>query len=202
MRVKKNLSKRVIIKNFGKIDATARIELTGNANFGIKCENTSPVLKPGDTLEFDVLFNPKSNGTYTHELNIKTLLNPFENIVVELKGESFEDDILFDDLPFSSEDTLNFGDTWINNEKIVPFRMFNNGKNWIRFTWPNKDTGNAHEALTFTPSIGFIAPKCHKQISVRFLSEKPCILTNPMTLTTVGLTNTSVDWDNSMIDIR
>jgi len=62
VRVKKNLSKRVVIKNFGRIDATARIELTGNANFGIKCENTAPVLKSGDTLEFDVIFNPRSNG--------------------------------------------------------------------------------------------------------------------------------------------
>jgi len=119
-----------------------------------------------------------------------------------MKGEAFEDEILFDDLPLASEDTLNFGDTWINHEKIVPFQMFNNGKNWIRFTWPNKETGNAHETLTFTPSVGFIAPHSHKQIAVRFLSEKTCTLSNPMTLTTVGLTNTSEDWDNSMIDVR
>jgi len=202
VRVKKNLSKRVILKNYGKIDATARIELVGNANFGIKCENTAPVLKPGDTIEFEVKFHPRANGAFTHELNIKTLLNPFENIVIDLKGEAFEDDILFDDLPFASEDTLTFGDTWVNHERIQPFTMVNNSKNWIRFTWPNRDSNTAHEALTFTPSVGFIAPNSTKQIAVRFFSEKPLNLSNPLTLTTVGLANVQEDWDNSMIDMR
>jgi len=103
-----------------------------------------------------VNFNPKSTGQgqFTHELNVKTLMNPFENIPIDLTGIAFEDEVLFDDLPENSEDTLDLGDCWVNKEKVVSFTMVNNSKGWLRFTWPNDLTGNKHESIAFLPSVG------------------------------------------------
>lgn len=114
VRVKKSLNKKIKIKNNGKIDATCRLEVTGNTNFNMKCDNTQPTLKPLEEFEFDAVFNPRTIGTFTHEIHLKTLLNPFEHTVIELKGEAFEDEILFDNLPNNSEDSLEFGDCWNN----------------------------------------------------------------------------------------
>jgi len=150
------LSKRIELKNFGRIEATARIELAGDANFSLTCENTAPLLRPNDTFEFMVNFNPKSTGQgqFTHELNVKTLMNPFENIPIDLTGIAFEDEVLFDDLPENSEDTLDLGDCWVNKEKVVSFTMVNNSKGWLRFTWPNDLAGNKHDCIAFLPSVG------------------------------------------------
>jgi hypothetical protein len=46
------------------------------------------------------------------------LRNPFENICIDLKGEAFADEILFDDLPNQSEDTLTFDDCWIDVDQV------------------------------------------------------------------------------------
>jgi len=46
-------------------------------------------------------------------------MNPFENIPIDLTGIAFEDEVLFDDLPENSEDTLDLGDCWVNTKKAV-----------------------------------------------------------------------------------
>mmetsp|Transcript_116279 Transcript_116279/g.249898 ORF Transcript_116279/g.249898 Transcript_116279/m.249898 type:complete len:109 (-) Transcript_116279:408-734(-) len=106
------------------------------------CDNTAPELRPNESFSFDVVFMPKAQGQFNHELNIKTMLNPFENVVIDMRGEAFQDEILFDDLPGQSEDTMRFEDCWVNVEKTLNFQMLNNSKTWIRFTWPTKDTPN------------------------------------------------------------
>jgi len=203
VRVKKSLNKKIKIKNNGKIDSTCRIEVTGNMNFNMRCDNTQPTLKPLEEFEFDAIFNPKSIGTFVHEIHLKTLLNPFEHTIIELKGEAFEDEILFDNLPNNSEDSLEFGDCWNNYEKIHTFIMINKSKDWIKFTWPNKDTPNYNETLTFKPSIGFIEPFSSKQISCKFLSHNTINLNNfNSTLSTIKIGDVKKDWDNSMITLK
>jgi hydrocephalus-inducing protein len=67
--------------------------------------------------------------------------NQYETSVVKIKGEAFEEDILFDNLPDEVEDELVFGECIVNEEKNISFNMKNNSNQPIKFTWPNEKSG-------------------------------------------------------------
>lgn len=62
---------------------------------------------------------------------MQTMLNPYEVTKIAVTGESFFEEIIFENL--ASEDEVQFGDCVINVEKKMAFMLRNNSNACIRF---------------------------------------------------------------------
>lgn len=82
----------------------------------------------------------------------------------KIQGEAYYEDIIFENLPNEEEDKINFDDCVIGEEKRITFSLRNNSNSIIKFKWTE------HEDFRFIPSIGHIAPKSIKSITVAFKS--------------------------------
>jgi hypothetical protein len=74
-----------------------------NHNFGLhftvkKAHTASLVVSPGDTAEFDVFFHSNKIGRMTGTIHLSVINNQYEETMIHLVGESYEDDITLDNI--------------------------------------------------------------------------------------------------------
>ncbi|KAM5208569.1 hydrocephalus-inducing protein homolog isoform 3-T4 [Hipposideros larvatus] len=160
-----------------------------------KAHTASLVVSPGDTAEFDVVFHSQKVGRMTGIIHLSVINNQYEDTVIHLVGEGYEDDITLDNIhglmvstsqeaSDSSEaierntvedlvaaalvDHIQFGDCHIGNSYNVSFTVTNHSQvNVLRFQWPLLAT------VTFSPQMGHLHPGCAKDIMVTMKSDVP-----------------------------
>lgn len=63
-----------------------------------KAHTASLVVPPGDTAEFDVVFHAQNVGRMTGIIHLSVINNQYENTVIHMVGEGYEDDITLDNI--------------------------------------------------------------------------------------------------------
>ncbi|XP_054435188.1 hydrocephalus-inducing protein homolog [Pteronotus mesoamericanus] len=160
-----------------------------------KAHTASLIVAPGDTAEFDVVFHSGNVGRMTGTIHLSVIDNQYENTIIHMVGEGYEDDITLDnihglvtstsqeasDIPEVTEETtmedlveaalvdhIQFGDCHIGNSYNVSFTVTNHSQvNVIRFEWPILAT------VSFSPQVGHLHPGCAKDIVVTVKSDVP-----------------------------
>nr|KAF6318524.1 HYDIN axonemal central pair apparatus protein [Pipistrellus kuhlii] len=160
-----------------------------------KAHTASLVVLPGETAEFDVVFQAQHVGRMTGKIHLSVINNQYEDTVIHVVGEGYEDDITLDNVhglvrstggePLDTSevmedgsmeslvaaalmDHIQFGDCHIGNSYNVSFTITNHSQvNAIRFEWPSLAT------ITFSPQAGHLHPGCAKDIVVTMKSDIP-----------------------------
>ncbi|XP_036202709.1 hydrocephalus-inducing protein homolog [Myotis myotis] len=160
-----------------------------------KAHTASLVVLPGETAEVDVVFRARNVGRMTGTIHLSVLNNQYEDTIIRLVGEGYEDDITLDNVhglvaPTSGEafdmsevtedvsmenlvaaalvDHIQFGDCHIGSSYSVSFTVTNHSQvNVIRFEWPSLAT------ITFAPQTGHLHPGCAKDIVMTLRSDIP-----------------------------
>jgi len=124
IRVGKTVKLPIIIKNDGVIPATAKFRLSPHAQFKF-LDQPNFTLSPKSYQQFRVEFTPKDVGVVQWEIKMATMLNPYEQQRIRIKGEGYFESIVFEDLPQDREDEALFGDCVINKRRRVKFFIRN-----------------------------------------------------------------------------
>ncbi|XP_070307131.1 hydrocephalus-inducing protein homolog isoform X1 [Odocoileus virginianus] len=160
-----------------------------------KAHTASLVVPPGEIAGFDVVFHPKKVGRMAGILHLSVINNQYEDTVIHMVGEGYEDDITLDNIhglvatssPESSDvsevieestmedlvsaalvNHIQFGDCHIGTSYNVSFTITNHSQaNVIRFEWPLLAT------VSFSPQMGHLHPGCAKDIVVTMKSDVP-----------------------------
>nr|XP_025867468.1 hydrocephalus-inducing protein homolog [Vulpes vulpes] len=160
-----------------------------------KAHTASLVVPPGNTAGFEVVFQSQKVGRMTGIIHLSVINNQYEETIIHMVGEGYEDDITLDNIhglvvssspetPEISEiieentmedlvtaalvDHIQFGDCHIGNSYNVSFTITNHSQvNVIRFEWPLLAT------VSFSPQIGHLHPGCAKDIAVTMKSDVP-----------------------------
>ncbi|KAB0347974.1 hypothetical protein FD754_012831 [Muntiacus muntjak] len=160
-----------------------------------KAHTASLVVPPGEIAGFDVVFHPKKVGRMAGILHLSVINNQYEDTVIHMVGEGYEDDITLDSIhglvassspesPDVSEvieestmedlvsaalvNHIQFGDCHIGTSYNVSFTITNHSQaNVIRFEWPLLAT------VSFSPQVGHLHPGCAKDIVVTMKSDVP-----------------------------
>ncbi|KAJ8785780.1 hypothetical protein J1605_006740 [Eschrichtius robustus] len=160
-----------------------------------KAHTASLVVPPGDTAEFDVVFHSQKVGRMAGIIHLSVINNQYEETVIHMVGEGYEDDITLDNIhglvASSSQEAsdiseiieentmedfvaaalvnhIQFGDCHIGNSYNVSFTITNHSQvNVIRFEWPLLAT------VCFSPQVGHLHPGCAKDIAVTMKSDVP-----------------------------
>ncbi|XP_070253950.1 hydrocephalus-inducing protein homolog isoform X4 [Myotis yumanensis] len=165
-----------------------------------KAHTASLVVLPGETAEFDVVFQARNVGRMTGTIHLSVRNNQYEDTIIRLVGEGYEDDITLDNVhglvaPTSREafdmsevtedvsmenlvaaalvDHIQFGDCHLGSSYSVSFTVTNHSQvNVIRFEWPSLAT------ITFAPQTGHLHPGCAKDIVMTLKSDIPINMRN------------------------
>ena len=197
-RLDKSYILPIVLKNDGQIPATAEFELKPHESFKF-LDQSAFTISSKTSSTFHIEFRPKDPGPKQWELIVKTRDNPYENPRLIVRGEGYQEDIIFDGLPKDLEDEINFGDCVINTEQKNGFRIKNNSGSLIRFKW---DTTT--EDFVMTPKVGYIPPYGVKYIDCAFKSEKTVNYKElPMVCQIQNITVKDFkEWDDSMVTTR
>nr|XP_006823299.1 PREDICTED: hydrocephalus-inducing protein homolog [Saccoglossus kowalevskii] len=177
----------------------------------------SLIVDVGEEAKFDVTF--VANGTERSEGTIKISVqdNQYEDTMIQLVGEGYEDDITLDNIHgcinneniealLSQEEVsaapsnlINFGDCHIGEPRTLSFTMTNHSKaDIVRFQWPE------HPECKFSPMIGHLYPASAKDMTITFKTDVPktieeAIISCKVTKITFDLPpNQLNDWDDRM----
>lgn len=63
-----------------------------------KAHTASLVVLPGETAEFDVVFQAQNVGRMTGTIHLSVVNNQYEDTIIHLVGEGYEDDITLDNI--------------------------------------------------------------------------------------------------------
>ncbi|EGR29178.1 hypothetical protein IMG5_161280 [Ichthyophthirius multifiliis] len=168
VRIDKSCILPIIIKNDGKIPATVKWDLISNENFKFLDQN-SYTLTPKSYKTFNISFCPKEQGIKQWQIQLQTLLNPYEITKFMIQGEGYYEDIVLEGLPEDLEDEINFSNCIIQEEKKCGFFIKNNKSEHIKFNWNTQGC----EDFTFVPRTGHLQAKSSKFITLYFKGNKP-----------------------------
>ena len=184
-----------------------KFDLTQNIDFRFLGQ-TSFTLTPKTYQSFDVEFRPQEPGSKTWTISMQTLLNPYENWKIMVKGEGFYEDITFEGLPLELEDEINLDDCIINVEKRHTFFIRNNSNAQIKFNWNTQGS----EEFTLVPKVGHLDRRGTKAVTLFFKANKPNTFKNFLlscetkqinqTKTQKESINEFIDWDDSKTIVR
>ncbi|XP_059164892.1 hydrocephalus-inducing protein homolog isoform X11 [Physella acuta] len=157
-----------------------------------RAHTASLVVNPNERATFEVIYQPNAPQRSLANLKVTVTDNQYEDYLVQMVGEGYEDDITLDnigsdlvtidpenELIASADDSIeaaksnlmNFGDCYINESKTLNLTMTNHSKtDCVRFQWPS------HPQFKFSPEVGHLHASCTKDISVTFKSKKPEVL--------------------------
>ena len=197
-RLDKSCILPIVLKNDGQIPATAEFELKPHDCFKF-LDPAALTISAKTSATFNVEFKPREPGLKQWEIIVKTRDNPYENPRLMLRGEGYQEDIIFEGLPQDLEDEIHFGDSVINIEKKISFQIKNNSNNPIRFKW---DTTT--EDFVMTPRVGHLHEHSAKWITCTFKSQKTVTYKDlPMICQIQGIAaKDTKDWDDSMVNTR
>lgn len=198
-RVGKTSKAFINLMNGGVIQATVKIDMEYHKNFKFQ-DTMSATLQPKTGMGFEISYTPDSIQKVTHELKITTLSNPYESQVYLLSGEGYQEDVMFTHLPDDKEDECNFGDCIVGQDKYLTFNLHNFSDHIIKFEWPERPH------FFFSPSLGHLAPKSHKKITLTFKADETQDYKNlELICQTIQINHSSgqfEEWDNSMCDTK
>ncbi|XP_033896012.3 hydrocephalus-inducing protein-like [Acipenser ruthenus] len=147
---------------------------------------SSLVMSPGQSAEFVLLFSPSAVRLYKVTLRLLVVDNKYEETVVQLLGEGYQDEITLDnihkagqtrDIPelLIDQDTeeanhsehIYLGYCHIGRAYQETFTMTNHSNaDAVRFEWPADSS-----QLKFSPQVGHLHSGCAKDITMTFRTE-------------------------------
>ncbi|XP_048648423.1 hydrocephalus-inducing protein homolog isoform X1 [Marmota marmota marmota] len=211
----------VILKNNGTVPAQLHVDLQDqlgifslkkrpNTSFIYIIEENKPnekakkphmaslVVSPGDTAEFDVVFHSQKAGRMTGFIHLSVINNQYEETLIHLVGEGYEDDITLDNIhglvPSAGQETspisevleiaennamedmvaaalmdhIQFGDCHIGNSYNVNFTITNHSQVNVI-----RFEWPLLATVAFSPQLGHLHPGCTKDIVVTMKSDVP-----------------------------
>ncbi|XP_037671838.1 hydrocephalus-inducing protein homolog isoform X3 [Choloepus didactylus] len=163
-----------------------------------KAHTASLIVSPGETAAFDVLFHSQKAGRMMGTIHLSVINNQYEETVIHMVGESYEDDITLDNIhglvtsasqevsdisevPEITEerlmddfvaaalvDHIQFGDCHIGNSYNVSFTITNHSQVTMI-----RFEWPVLATISFSPQIGHLHPGCAKDIAVTLKSDVP-----------------------------
>jgi hydrocephalus-inducing protein len=149
--VGKRVNLPIRVRNSGLLPASVRLSLRGDDAFALSGEQGQADIPMGDLFETTVSFEPQEAGAFEGELHVNVAKNSYEVTVIHVSGESFFEEVSFDDLPEDEQGTLTLGDISIGSRKQISFTMQNHSKDVVRFQWKTP-----LEVVEVVPEIGHI----------------------------------------------
>lgn len=165
-------SMELVLTNNGIIPATVCVTME-NADeatvraFGCSWQGLPLVIHSKQTRALPVVFQPTEVRRYTADLQVRVEDNDFEDTMVQLVGEGYMDEVTLEDLPGDLDGIISFGDCHVGEERSLAFSLCNHSTNVLRYVWPS------HTDVTFSPSVGHLAPNASRAISATFRSGVP-----------------------------
>ncbi|XP_009996299.1 PREDICTED: hydrocephalus-inducing protein homolog [Chaetura pelagica] len=153
---------------------------------GRKPHTASLFLHHEESAEFDVLFKPILAQRVEGQIHLAVVDNPYEETIIQLVGEGYEDDFTLDnirglvadskeDIEGSlEEDTveaarvnhIQFGECHVGTPYTVTFTITNRSRaGAVRFQW------GADTPFHFSPQVGHLHAGCAKDVRVTLQSE-------------------------------
>ncbi|KAM5262598.1 hydrocephalus-inducing protein homolog [Ctenodactylus gundi] len=156
------------------------------------------VVSPGEIAEFDVLFHSQKVGRMTGIIHLSVIDNQYEETLIQLVGEGYQDDVALDNihglgaytLQEASDisevievteenamddlvaaalmDHINFGDCHIGSSYNVTFTITNHSQVNVI-----RFEWPVLTTITFSPHMGHLHPGCAKDIVVTMKSDVP-----------------------------
>ncbi|CAO2609942.1 Hydrocephalus-inducing protein [Lemmus lemmus] len=166
-----------------------------------KAHTASLVVSPGDTAEFDVFFHSKKIGRMTGTIHLSVINNQYEETMIRLVGESYEDDITLDNIHgltgsaslegSDRSEVIEIAEESAMEDLVaaalldhIQFGYCHIGNNYnVSFTITNHSQGNVIRfewpllaTLSFSPQVGHLHPGCSKDVVVTLKSDVPISL--------------------------
>ncbi|KAG2470211.1 HYDIN protein, partial [Polypterus senegalus] len=188
---------QLVLKNDGTIPAEINIDLVDenqafivNPGPDTQCVHISPynkkedilvsennthaaslILSPGLSAEFGIFFTPSTVQRYCGSVHIMVVDNQYEDCVVQLVGEGYQDEITLDNISNRS-DHIYYGDCHVGKPYQETFTMTNRSNaDSMRFEWLSDIP-----QLKFFPQIGHVHAGCTKNVTITFHSDQPITL--------------------------
>ena len=133
-RVDKSQKDVITLKNDGSVAATVQFEPIRSVVFSLISPSSATIL-PKSYQSFEIGFEPKDIGEFNSMVAFSTLHNPYELQKVNLIGEGYKENVVFEGLPNNSEDELIFGDCALEKTKKIQFSIASKSSNSIKFEW-------------------------------------------------------------------
>ena len=195
-RLGKRVVETIVIKNDGLIPATVKFDSTPDQHFKLLSQS-SYTLTPKTNQSFQVEFTPSTVGENKWELFFSTLLNPYEQTKIEIRGECFFEGITFEGLPHDKDDQLLFGDVMVDAPKKLTFFIKNHTDTDLKLT---VDVGTL-DVLSIKPSVAHLNSKGTKTFHATLKSSKKMAIDG----TKIAFKTEKIkqkdpkwaDWDNS-----
>lgn len=201
-RVGATSSRFFSIRNTGEVPAEVRVVMLSDECFtdsglSVNRRNVPITVPVGGEESFEILYTPVKVAKSVLKFRVFVEDNPFENKEITVEGQSFAQDISFDNIDPAFSDFLSLGDCYLEEPKSVEFGLRNNTDKDFRFTW----TWPSNEGVMISPSEGHLRANQCKTITATVVSPTivlqrhvPC----EVQLTSIQLME-NVDWDNSMM---
>eukprot|EP01022_Parablepharisma_sp_SALTPOND_P020800 TRINITY_DN386_c0_g1_i3.p1 TRINITY_DN386_c0_g1~~TRINITY_DN386_c0_g1_i3.p1 ORF type:complete len:4093 (+),score=589.86 TRINITY_DN386_c0_g1_i3:873-13151(+) len=157
----------IVLKNDGSLPATVQFDPIVSDVYSLASPNTVTI-QPKSYQNFELVFEPKIVGEFKHMVNFVTVNNPYESQQVRVYAESYQEDVVFEDLPDNAEDELKIGDCIIDKPKKVQFTMVSKSDKHLRFEWLNYK-----KELRCYPRVGFLKPHASKTMVFVFRAKAP-----------------------------
>nr|KAF7425254.1 hypothetical protein H0235_007692 [Vespula pensylvanica] len=165
-----------------------------------RCSTAVIRTMPQDVASFEVMFSPKNIGKYTGRIRLFIVDNPYDNLTIDLEGESFLESIILQDLEFLNTKTNNRRESNLKKNKLsstyslltdpmppvflsykLDYGTCHINKMYKRtFKIVNKTLDRcfrfqwtAHPNVVFEPSIGHLQHSTSKQVTATLLESEP-----------------------------
>eukprot|EP01059_Diplonema_ambulator_P004214 TRINITY_DN13916_c0_g1_i7.p1 TRINITY_DN13916_c0_g1~~TRINITY_DN13916_c0_g1_i7.p1 ORF type:complete len:2675 (+),score=1012.75 TRINITY_DN13916_c0_g1_i7:232-8256(+) len=172
--VGKKSSRYITITNVGDLPAELKFSMPRDSGpFAFPARNTTFVLQPGESDSHQVYFEPQATGNFETKLSMSLKDNSFEDTVVTLMAEGYEDDVTFEGLGNGVDNMLTLADCGVGEETQKTFTLESHCAEYIRYEWAPREGVTGEDKFAVVPAVGHIAPGKTKEISVKYKSSEP-----------------------------
>jgi hydrocephalus-inducing protein len=169
-RVGKSTTAPIVLRNGGTVPVSVYFSMESHPVFSMEGKGRTITLRPKASERLHVTFNPTSKSEdgepWTGELKVNTAQNEYGTTRITLRGESYADDIAFENLPGGKSDEIDFGELPIVTggitSKVISFSLENQCDAPVRYTLPELDD------FTFAPANGHIVARGKVDIVASF----------------------------------
>ncbi|KAJ3206444.1 hypothetical protein HDU82_004517 [Entophlyctis luteolus] len=194
----------IVLRNEGITVAKVKLEWVVKEQEEFECAGVAciHVLRPQESCTIDVRCRALAVRKFENDLKIRVIDNSFEDSIVQLSGEGYVDDLVFDDMPSELENEVELGDCFIGEQKHVSFTLSNYASDIMRISWL-LDTSD----FVFSPMVAHLQPKSKKEITVTFCEKQPNeanhikALCKPIKIRYLGQ-SPDIDWDDKSKSVR
>ena len=191
-------SRSITVRNIGDLAATIRFACPSSQNkyFQFPSRGEDITLAPGVVERYSVFFQPAEIGEFTGKLIMSLQDNHYEDTVITLIGEGFEDAVAFEGVDEHTENRLTVGDCFVGEPRRKSFSVRSFAATWIRFRWNVPSS-----CIQIVPPIGHISPGATRAFEAVFSSSAPTTDSAKCTLSVESIQlegeHYSADWDST-----